>query len=59
MQITEAHVREILAQARLEPEDEQKVLALHYPADRDRVVAVFGSLGVTPDWLVSRLGGSP
>lgn len=58
-QVSREHVRDILRDAGLPPEQEQSILALPYPVDRERVLAAFAAYGVTRDWLVSRLGGSP
>ena len=58
-QVSLDHVRDILRHAGLTPEQEQDILALHYPADLERVMAMFASYGVTTDRLISRMGGSP
>jgi hypothetical protein len=58
-QVSRDHVRDVLRHAGLTPEQEQSILALPYPADLERVLAIFASYGVTRDWLISRLGGSP
>lgn len=58
-QVTRDQVLDILRRATLTPDQEQSILALPYPADRERVLAMFASYGVTPDRLISRLGGSP
>jgi hypothetical protein len=58
-QVTREHVVDILSRAGLTPEQERRILALPYPVDFDRVVQEFADFGVTRDWLVSRMGGSP
>jgi hypothetical protein len=57
--ITREHVLDILARAGLTPEQEQTIRALTYPDEVNRVTEVFARYGVTKDWLISRLGGSP
>jgi hypothetical protein len=58
-QVTREHVLDILSRAGLTPEQEQRILALPYPIDFERVVKEFAEFGVTRDWLISRMGGSP
>jgi len=58
-QVTREHVRDILAHAHLTPEQERDILAMSYPADIDQMVAIFARYGVTRDWLINELGGSP
>jgi hypothetical protein len=58
-QVTREHVLDILAHAHLTAEQERNILALSYPADLDEVIAEFARYGVTRDWLVNQLGGSP
>jgi uncharacterized membrane protein (DUF2068 family) len=58
-QVSRDHVLDILRHANLTPEQEQSILALSYPADLERVLAMFARYGVTPDRLISQLGGSP
>ena len=57
--VTRDYVRNILRQARLAPADEARILELPYPIDRDHLLSVLASMGLTPDWMNSRLGGSP
>jgi hypothetical protein len=52
-------VLDIIARAGLTAEQRERVLALSYPADLERVLALFRSMGVNHDQLVSRMGGSP
>lgn len=59
MQVSRAHVLDIIARAGLTAEQRERVLALSYPADLERVLALFRSMGVNHDQLVSRMGGSP
>jgi hypothetical protein len=59
MQVSRAHVLDILDRADLSPEQRDRILALDYPADYDRVLALFRSMGVNHDALISRMGGSP
>jgi hypothetical protein len=58
-QVSRDHVRDVLRHARLTPEQERSVLALSYPADLEQVLSIFARYGITKDWLISRLGGSP
>jgi hypothetical protein len=58
-QVTREHVLDILSRAGLTPEQEQRILALPYPVDFERVLKEFAEFGVTRDWLISRMGGSP
>jgi hypothetical protein len=58
-QVSLEHVRDVLRYAHLTPEQEESILALPYPADLERVMAMFARYGVTKDVLMSRLGGSP
>ncbi|HKF33573.1 MAG TPA: hypothetical protein VKB37_14500 [Jatrophihabitantaceae bacterium] len=58
-QVTREHVRDILAHAHLTPEQERNILELSYPADIEKVIAIFAEYGVTRDWLTDQLGGSP
>jgi len=58
-QVTREHVRDILAHAHLTPEQERDILTMSYPADIEQMVAIFARYGVTRDWLINELGGSP
>jgi hypothetical protein len=58
-QVTREHVRDVLAHAHLTPEQERDILELSYPTDVEKVIAMFAKYGVTRDWLMDRLGGSP
>jgi hypothetical protein len=57
--ISREHVIRHLPLLRLTPEQEERLLALHYPVDYSVVAATFQSLGIDPDVLVDRMGGSP
>jgi hypothetical protein len=59
MQVSRAHVLDIIARAGLTDEQRERVLALSYPADQEHVLEVFRTMGVYPDELISRMGGSP
>lgn len=59
MQLSRAHVLDIIARAGLTEEQRERVLSLSYPADREKVLELFASMGVTRDDLLSRMGGSP
>jgi hypothetical protein len=58
-QVTREHVLDILHHAHLTPEQERRILAMSYPADQEEVIAEFAKFGITRDWLVSQIGGSP
>jgi hypothetical protein len=57
--ITRQHVLALLPMMRLSPEQEERLLALHYPADFEVVSAAFEEVGVDMDTLIDRAGGSP
>ena len=57
--VTREHVIGLLPLMRLTPEQERRLLALHYPADYAVVAAAFAALGIDADVLVDRMGGSP
>jgi hypothetical protein len=59
VQVSRAHVLDIIARAGLTDAQRDRVLALSYPADRERVLELFRSMGVYSDELISRMGGSP
>jgi hypothetical protein len=52
-------VEDILARTSLSPEEKQRIRAVTYPADQDELLQLFASMGVTPDQLTNRMGGSP
>jgi hypothetical protein len=43
----------------LSPAQERRLLGLHYPVDFSVAAAAFEKVGVDPDTLVDRMGGSP
>ena len=57
--ITRQHVVELLPIMGLSPEQEARLLALHYPVDFGVAAAAFNSVGVALDTLTDRMGGSP
>jgi hypothetical protein len=57
--ITREHIVRLLPLLRLTPEQEARLLALHYPVDYRVVEAAFASVGVGMDTLTDRMGGSP
>ena len=59
VQVSRAHVLDIIARSGLTPEQRERVLALEYPADFEHVLTLFRSMGVNHDELISRMGGSP
>jgi hypothetical protein len=59
VQVSRAHVMDILDRSGLRGEQRERILALDYPADLDHVLALFRSMGVNHDELISRMGGSP
>jgi hypothetical protein len=58
-QITRQHVVRLLPLMGLRPEQEARLLALHYPVDYPTAAAAFESVGVSLDSLTDRMGGSP
>ena len=58
-QITRRHVLDLLPIMGLRPEQERRLLALHYPIDFETAAAAFESVGVDLDTLTDRMGGSP
>ena len=58
-QVTRQHVVDLLPLMGLEPEQEARLLALHYPVDFATASAAFESVGVHLDTLTDRMGGSP
>jgi hypothetical protein len=59
VQVSRAHVLDIIRRSGLTAEQRERILALEYPADYEHVVALFRSMGVNHDELISRMGGSP
>jgi hypothetical protein len=57
--ITRQHVAKLLPVMGLSPEQEERLLALHYPVDFSVASAAFESVGVDMDTLIDRMGGSP
>lgn len=58
-QVTREHVLDLISSAGLTPEQEQRILALPYPVDYDRLAHEFEQVGLTKDGLMNRMGGSP
>ena len=59
MKVSREYVEDILARTNLNPEEKQRLRDLSYPAEHDQVLELFASMGVTPDRLRNRMGGSP
>jgi DNA-directed RNA polymerase subunit F len=59
VKVSREYVEDILAVTSLSAEEKKRIRDLTYPADRDELLALFASMGVTPDRLTSRMGGSP
>jgi hypothetical protein len=57
--ITRQHVVDLLPVMGLSPEQEARLLALHYPVDFTVAAAAFESVGIALDELTDRMGGSP
>jgi hypothetical protein len=57
--ITRQHVVDLLPIMGLSPEQEARLLALHYPVEFPKAAAAFQSVGVALDTLTDRMGGSP
>ena len=59
MVITRQHVVHLLPMMGLSPEQEERLLALHYPVGFAEAAAAFESVGVELGTLTDRMGGSP
>ena len=59
MKVTEEHVKRVLQSAQLSDEEWRRILSIQYPAELDDVAQVAASMGITKDWLISQMGGSP
>jgi hypothetical protein len=59
VQVSRAHVLDIVERSGLTAEQRERILALEYPADFQHVLELFQSMGVNHDELISRMGGSP
>ncbi len=59
MKVSREYVEDILALTNLSPEEKKRIREVTYPADQDEILALFASMGVTPDRLSNRMGGSP
>ena len=59
MLVTRQHVLHLLPLMGLSPEQEQRLLALHYPVEFAEAAAAFESVGVELATLTDRMGGSP
>ena len=57
--ITRQHVVDLLPIMGLSPEQEARLLALHYPVEFPEAAAAFQSVGVELSTLTDRMGGSP
>jgi hypothetical protein len=57
--ITREHVVDLLPIMGLSPEQEARLLALHYPVDFSVAAAAFESVGIELSTLTDRMGGSP
>jgi hypothetical protein len=57
--VTRQHVVRLLPLMNLRPEQEERLLSLHYPVEYRVVAAAFESVGVDMDTLTDRMGGSP
>jgi hypothetical protein len=59
VKVSREYVEDILARTSLTLEEKQRVRAVTYPADQQELLLLFASMGVTPDQLTNRLGGTP
>jgi hypothetical protein len=59
LQITRQHVVDLLPIMGLSPDQEARLLALHYPVEFAEAAAAFDSVGVELGTLTDRMGGSP
>jgi len=57
--ITREHVMRLLPLMSLDPDQEARLLALHYPVQFPVAAAAFESVGVDLDVLMDRMGSSP
>ena len=57
--ITRQHVVDLLPLMALGPQQEARLLALHYPVEFRVAAAAFEALGVDLTTLTDRMGGSP
>jgi hypothetical protein len=57
--VTRQHVVRLLPLMDLSPQQEERLLSLHYPVEYAAVAAAFESVGVDLDTLTDRMGGSP
>ena len=59
MEVTRQHVVDILRKAGMFEDAERAASSLPDPVDIDEAAALLGPYGITRDFLISRLGGSP
>lgn len=59
MQVSRAHVVDVLNRSGLPEAEKQRFLVLEYPADFETVCAMFERVGIDRDVLMDRMGGSP
>lgn len=59
MKVSKDYVEDILVRTGLSESEKQRIRALDYPADRDELIRLFATMGVSRDVLVDQLGGSP
>jgi hypothetical protein len=57
--ITRQHVQQLLPLMSLSAEEEDRLLALHYPVEFAVAAQVFSSVGVELSTLTDRMGASP
>lgn len=59
MKVSREYIEDILRRTSLSPAEKEKIRAREFPADRDELLRDFAELGIAPDVLVDRMGGSP
>jgi hypothetical protein len=59
VKVSREYVEDILALTSLNPDEKQRIRDLAYPAEQDELLQLFASMGVTPDQLTNRMGGTP
>jgi hypothetical protein len=59
VKVSREYVEDILARTSLTLEEKQRIRDVSYPAERQELLRLFESMGVTPDQLTNRMGGSP
>jgi hypothetical protein len=59
VKVSREYVEDILARTSLTLEEKQRIRDVRYPAEQQELLRLFASMGVTPDQLSDRMGGTP